>query len=158
VFVFTLSPPIDYPSPDVRWEKFGKPISHFLDWAHMNFKATFVQYYQDQDKKMDRIDVCCFEPDEATGQKIDIMKNLDQLFNELTLAYFVKIYQFFKAYNTIALPDGIYIPQEKTIQERMANQVSGKPLNPKGGWPILDKAGLIDLLEKASEALSKSGN
>jgi hypothetical protein len=153
-FVFTLSPPIAYPSKEIRHEKFGKPICGFVEMARMNFSAVLVQYYKDQNNKMDRIVVCCFEPDDPTAKMIDTMEKMNRPLNEFFILFWVKMYQFFKSFGTVVIADQIYVPQEKTTVEWTTNQIRRKnhPA-PKYGWSI-NKTTYINLIEETTQGLS----
>lgn len=156
VFVFTLSPPIDYPPQKLRYRIFGKPILESVEKAGMVFSHLDVEYFKNQNGKMDRIDVACFNPDIATAKDIATMKSTDTPLNASVLTFFVQVYFIFlKNFKTLALCEVVRIPQEETLEDWVVHRLS-KPFLPFGEWPMKDKAALIEFLEKALKSVPES--
>lgn len=87
VYVIRIKSPVPYPEKEIRWYTYGAPLSSFFG---PYFEKVGVEYYQDNENKLDQINVVCYDATFSykKSREGEFFANLYRMFSQHMESFF----------------------------------------------------------------------
>lgn len=118
VYAIRIKSPVPYPDEEIRWDTYGAPLSSFFD---PYFEKVGVAYYQDEEKKLDQINVVCYDATFSYKKSKE-----DEFFANLYKMFSHHVESFFRSMGIDAEIVNIGVPSQTDFEEFVIDSVKWK--------------------------------